>query len=128
MKRIFLLVFLLSAIGTSAFANVPGGHFRGGGYGHSTIIINHGYGGYGYYSPFYSPFGFYYGYPYYAAPVMPTKLDMQIADIRNDYADKIKSVKLDNSLSRQEKREQIKQFKRDRNIDIMNAQRNYYKS
>lgn len=127
MKRIFLLVLLLSAIGTSAFANVPGGHFRGG-YGHSTIIINRGYSGYGYYSPFYSPFGFYYGYPYYAAPVMPSKLDMQIADIRNDYADKIKSVKLDSSLSRQEKREQIKQFKRDRKVDILNAQRNYYKS
>lgn len=123
MKRIFLLVFLLSAIVTSAFANVQGGHY-GRGYGHSTIIVNGGYG----YSPFYSPFGFYYGYPYYSVAAMPTKLDMQIADIKNDYADKIKSVRLDNSLTRPEKREQIKEFKRDRNMDVMNAQRNYYKS
>ena len=121
MKRIFLLVILLSAIVTSTFANVPGGHYRGG-YRHSTIIINGGYG-YGYYHPF----GFYYGYPWYSTPAVPTKLDMQIADIRNDYADKIKSVRLDNSLTRQEKREQVKEFKRDRKMDVMNAQRNYYK-
>lgn len=121
MKRIFLLVFLLSAIVTSTFANVSGGHFRGGGYRHSTIIINGGYG-------YYNPFGFYYGYPYYSAPAIPTKLDMQIADIKNDYADKIKSVRLDNSLTRPEKREQIREFKRERNVDVMNAQRNYYKS
>ncbi|QJB30133.1 hypothetical protein HF324_01635 [Chitinophaga oryzae] len=121
MKRIFLLVFLLAAVITSASANVPGGHFRGG-YGHTVIV--HG----GFYSPFYAPFGYYYGYPYYTAPYVPTKLDIQITGIKNDYADKIKSVKLDNSLTRQEKREQIREFKRDRNLDILNAQRDYYKS
>ncbi|MEC5143630.1 hypothetical protein [Chitinophaga sp. 212800010-3] len=125
MKRTLLVVLLMAAMVTGASAGVPGGHFRGGGYGHSTIIVR---GGYGFYDPFYAPFGYYYGYPYYGMPAMPTKLDMQIADIRNDYADKIRSVKLDHSLTRQEKRANIKSLKQQRNYDVMNAQRNYYKS
>lgn len=126
MKKI-MIALTMTLMATGAFAMGPGhgyGGFHGG--GRTTII----YGG-GFYSPFYSPFawGFGYGYPYpyYAAPYRPTKLDMQVMDIKNDYADRISSVKMDKDLSGRERRQEVRKLKRERDQAVYDAKRNYYK-
>lgn len=126
MKKI-IIALTMTVMTTGAFAMGPGhgyGGFHGG--GRTTII----YGG-GFYSPFYSPFGWGFGYgypyPYYAAPYRPTKLDMQVMDIKNDYADRISSVKMDRDLSGKERRQEVRQLKRERDQAVYEAKRNYYK-
>ena len=84
------------------------------------------------YSPFWgSP---YYGYPYYGYPYAyrygynhPTKLDLQIADIKNDYQQKISAARSDTSISRAERRKVIRDLKHDRDQEIIAAKRSYYK-
>lgn len=127
MKKI-LIALTMTVMATGAFAMGPGhgyGGFHGGGWGGRTTII---YGG-GFYSPFYAPFGWGYGYPYgyYAAPYRPTKLDMKVMDIKNDYADRISSVKMDKDLSGKERRQEVRQLKRERDQAVYDAKRNYYK-
>ena len=132
MKKIIVALVLITTVKfASAMPAIPpggghvGGHFGGGFGGRTTIVV-----GGGFYSPYYSPFGYYgfgYPYPYGAVPYQPSKLDMQIMDIKNDYADKIASVKLDKSLSGKERRMQVREFKRERDRDVLEARRNYYK-
>jgi hypothetical protein len=130
MKKIIVMLFAVAMV-SSAYAMPPRGGFHGGGFAprpHTTVIIRGGY------SPFYSPYGYYgypyygYGYPFATVPSRPTKLDLQIQDIKNDYSDRIQSVKSDPDLSRQERREKVKEFKAERNDAIRNAKVNYYKS
>ncbi|WP_118953209.1 hypothetical protein [Taibaiella helva] len=122
MKKVGL-VLLFSAIVSGAWARVPGGHFLDG-FGHRVIVVNGGL-----YHPFYSTWGFNYGYPYYnSITPPPSKLDIEIAGIRNDYADKIRSVKMDPSLTKSERKAQVKIFREERKLDVINAERNYYKS
>ena len=100
-----------------------GGHavFYGGG---PRVVVGVG-GYYPFYSPFY-PFG--YPYPYgYGYGNRPSKLDMQIQDIKNDYNDRIWSVKHDKSLTGKERRHQVHLLKQERDRDIDNAKLNYYK-
>ena len=75
-----------------------------------------------YYSPFYNPWG----YPRYSYGYRPTKLDMQIADIKNDYSDRIWSAKHDDRLSRSERRREVRQLRHDRDKAILDAKRNYH--
>ncbi|MBN9296340.1 MAG: hypothetical protein J0I41_04970 [Filimonas sp.] len=124
-KMIAVLLGIMFITGVSArpAAHIGGG-FHGG--GRTTVIV-----GGGLYSPFYSPFGFYYGYPFYpyaSVPVQPSKLDLQIEGIKNDYSDKIKSAKMDDSLTRQERRQTIRTLKSDRDNAILDAKKSYYKS
>ncbi|WP_343675249.1 hypothetical protein [Chitinophaga sp.] len=123
MKKI-IIALTMTVMATGAFAMGPGhGGYHGG--GRTTVIVG---GGFGYYSPFYSPFGYWgYPYPYYAAPYRPTKLDLQVMDIKNDYADRIASVKMDRDLSGKERRQEIRQLKRERDNAVYDAKRNYYK-
>ncbi|TWV93348.1 hypothetical protein [Chitinophaga pinensis] len=128
MKKVIIVLVLTAMVQVaSAMPPMHGGGFRGGFYPRTTVVV-----GGGFYNPYFSPFGFYYGapygYPYSAAPYQPTKLDMQVADIRNDYADKIESVKLDKSLTGKERRAQIRTFKQERDQAVLDAKRNYYKS
>lgn len=129
MKRT-VLVLLLTAIVSGASARIPAGHFRDGfdrGLGHRSGFVVRG----GYYNSRYAPFGLYYSYPYYGysnLPVPPTQLDLQITQIKNDYAGKIGSVKLDNSLSGKERREKVRELKRDRTLAVMQAKKYYYRS
>ncbi|MBS1750495.1 MAG: hypothetical protein JST63_11365 [Bacteroidetes bacterium] len=76
----------------------------------------------------------YYGYPYYAYPYAynygynrPTKLDLQIADIRNDFQQKISAARSDKTISRSERRKAVRDLKHERNQDIIAAKRSYYK-
>jgi len=125
MKRLALALALALGV-QGAFAMVPprggfgGGHY----YPRSTVVL-----GGGFYNPYFSPFGFYYGYPYpyAAAPYQPTKLDMEINDIKNEYADKIESVRMDNSLTGRERRSEVRDFRRERDQAVLDARRNYYK-
>lgn len=128
MKKLMVIVVALGlALGASAQRF---GHGFGGG-GHVVVVprVSVGIG----YSPFYSPFGYYpYGYPYgygnvYARSSRPTKLDLQVQDIKNDYKDKIWSAKHDDSLSRKERRNVVHQLKVERDQAVNDAKRNYYK-
>jgi hypothetical protein len=83
-----------------------------------------------YYAPFYyHPFWHgYYGYPAYNNYYYrPTKLDLEIADIKNDYAEKIWSARQDKTLSGKERRQEVRELKHERDRAIINAERNYYK-
>ncbi|MCF6407135.1 hypothetical protein L3C95_29840 [Chitinophaga filiformis] len=129
MKKI-IAILLLAVTVQSASAMVSNspvrGGFHGGGFYHprTTVVV-----GGGFYSPYFSPFYYGYPYPYTAAvPYQPTKLDMQIANIKNDYADKIESVKLDKDLTGKERRAQVREFRRERDQAVLEAKRNYYKS
>lgn len=75
---------------------------------------------YGLYSPwYYSPYGYNYGY-------RPSRLDMTIQDIKTDYADRIKSVRIGDDLTRREKRQTIQQLRQDRDRAIVQARKDYY--
>ena len=92
--------------------------------------------GLGLYSPFYAPFGYYgipywalsYGYfPYGGAYYSPSKLQKKQADIRSDYADRIYSVRQDNSLTNKQKRQAVRSLKKQRDQEIHDLVANYHK-
>lgn len=125
-KIIIVLLAVLSVTWVSARPAAPIGGFHAG--GRTTVIVRGG----GWYNPFYSPFSLYYGYPMYPYATVPasrpTKLDLQIEDIRNNYTDKIRSARLDDQLTRKDRRQVIKNLKAQRDADILNAKKNFYKS
>ena len=129
MKKLMVIVVALGlAMGASAQRF---GHGFGGGHVYIApprVSVGVGLG----YSPFYySPFGYYpygYGYNNYNnRNYRPSKLDLTIEDIKNDYQDKIWSAKHDTSLSRKERRKTVHQLKTERDQAIIDAKRNYYK-
>jgi hypothetical protein len=79
------------------------------------------------YSPFYSPFGpvFDNGYRHQNRP---TRLDLQIEDIKNEYQDRIWSVRHSDELSRKEKRQKVQELKTSREKEIIETKKDYYKS
>jgi len=81
-------------------------------------------GGYAPYYPLY-PYS-YFGYPYYSYPYRPTKLDLKIEDIKNDYKEKIWAVKHNSSLTHKEKRAQVHQLKHDREAEILDTRLNFH--
>ena len=89
------------------------------------VGLGYGYGYYPYwgYSPFYGypPYGYGYGYS------RPSKLDLEIQDIRNDYKDKIWSARHDTSLSRKDRRAKVHELKHERDQEILDTKKNYYK-
>lgn len=124
MKKILIVVLVTGfAINASAQRYSHGG---GGFYGRPRVMVSTGF-----YSPFYPYYGLF-GYPFYPYPAYgymqrPTRLDMQIADIKNDYRDKIASARQDKSLSRKQRKRTIQQLKNERDQAIIDAKRNYYK-
>lgn len=76
-----------------------------------------------YYSPFYRP------YPYYGAPVYsrPSRLENEIADIKADYNDRIWSARHDNSLSKSERKREIRRLKSERDRAIRDVEYNYHR-
>ncbi|MES1220862.1 MAG: hypothetical protein ABUT20_35505 [Bacteroidota bacterium] len=122
MKKIMIIMLSLGlAVGASAQRFSHGGVY----YSRPRVIVTGGFYApfYPFYSPFYYPYPGYYGYGY-----RPTKLDMQIHDIKADYADRIYSVKQDKSLTRKERRQKIHDLRVQRDNEIDNAKRNYYKT
>ena len=96
-------------------------------YGRSRVVISSGI-----YSP-YPYYGSYYGYPFYPYPHdyyymgRPTKLELKIEDIKNDYGEKIWSARHDKSLPRKERRKNVHLLKHERDQAIIQAKRDYYK-
>jgi hypothetical protein len=80
-----------------------------------------------YRSPYYSPF--YRSYPYYSAPVYtrPSRLDNEIADIKADYNDRIWSVRHDKSISKSERKAEIRRLRSERDRAIRDAEYNYHR-
>ena len=63
---------------------------------------------YFYYDPFFA--GYYYAPPY-PNYYRPSKLDMEIADIKHDYDEKIESARHDNTLTGKERRKEVRKLK-----------------
>ncbi|MEP7277281.1 MAG: hypothetical protein ABI813_01445 [Bacteroidota bacterium] len=132
MKKLMIIVV---ALGLTMCASAQrGGHggWHGGGQVHVIRPrVSIGIGAYSpfYYSPFgYNPYGYPYGYnDYYRPNYRPSKLQVQVTDIKDDYSDKIWSAKHDTSLSRKERRNVVHQLKSERDKAINDAKRNYYK-
>ena len=87
---------------------------------HTSISLGIGNGYYPYYSPFYQP---YYSVPLYTRP---TRLENEIADIKADYNDRIWSAKHDNSLSKSERKSEVRRLKTERDKAIRNAEYGYH--
>jgi hypothetical protein len=124
MKK-FLIVLLAIGLALGASAQRGGhggGHYYGG--GRSRVIVSTGV---------YAPFGYgYYGYPLYpysyGYPERPTRLELRVEDIRNDYRDRIWSARHDKSISRKERKATIHRLKHERDQAIIDVRRNYYKT
>ena len=119
MKKLVAILILTGLVMTASAQKF----YRGGYHSRPRVIVSAGV-----YSPFYP----YYGYPFYPYPYAtyrdrPTRLDMKIDDIRNDYREKIWSARHDKSLSRQERKKTVHELKHDRDQAITDAKRNYYK-
>ncbi|MFL5787470.1 MAG: hypothetical protein ACJ748_05415 [Flavisolibacter sp.] len=125
MKKLLIILFALGlTVGASAQRYGHRGHYyRGGG----VFVRPRVYVGIGAFAPYYG-----YGYPYYSYPPMysarPSRLEMQIEDIKADYKDRIWSVKHDRSLSHAERRSKVRELKHEREQAIYDARHNYYKS
>src|SRR5688500_10963642 len=121
MKKL-LIVFVLASLTISTMAQK--GRFRGRGYyavrPRIAIGIGSGFG----YSPFYNPY--YYPYGGFGYSVRPSRLDLEIQDIQIDYADRIKSVRMDKSVPGKERRQRIRELKFQRDKAIVDAKRDYY--
>jgi hypothetical protein len=119
MKKLLIIILSLTmALGASA---------QHGFYRSHVVVVGGAYGPY--YSPYYYPFGFgypYYPYPYYGYAPMPTRLDLKIENIQNDYKQRIWAVKHDKNLPGAERRRQVRQLKHDRDAAILDARKNYY--
>lgn len=133
MKKIIAILLALAVVsGASAQRHVGGvrGGYRGG--GTRVIVSAGGFYPFGAYYGFGMPYGFGYGYPYgypYGGGYgyRPSKLDLQIEDIKHDYADKIASARADDGLTRKERRNEVKALKRERDNTILQAKKDYYK-
>ncbi|MEO6315083.1 MAG: hypothetical protein ABIU63_07710 [Chitinophagaceae bacterium] len=133
MKKLMVIALAVGlALGADAqhFGSRGGG--GRGGHGHVFIApprVSLGFGYSSFYSPFYSPFGYspYYGYNGYGHASRPTKLDLQIEDIKNDYKDKIWSAQHDDNLNRKERRKTVHELRSERDQAVTDAKRNYYK-
>ena len=127
-KLLVVLLSMIVVITASAQRKGGGGHSHHQYYHHyhrpgTRIIV--GVGGYYPYYPL-SPYDSYWGYPPYYS--RPSKLDLQIQDIRSDYKDRIWSVRHDKNLSRTERKKEIHELKSERDQAIRDAERNYHPS
>jgi len=118
-KMIVIMAALVFTLSVSAQKR-GGVYFRP----RTHVVISGGYSPY-FYSPYYNPwYGPRYGYPMYHRP---SKLDLQIADIKNDYSDRIWSVKHDKSMSGKERRQEVRRLRHERDKAITDAKINYHR-
>ena len=93
-----------------------------------SVGLGLGYG-YGYGYPFmgYPFLGYpFMGYPpYYGYRRSPAQLNMQIQEIKNEYHDKIKATRKDKSISKTERKQQIRNLKSEKDKEILNATMDY---
>jgi hypothetical protein len=136
MKRIFVLLLSLGVVvGASAqrghYIRPGAGFYHGGG---SVVVVPRTYVGlgFGFGYPWGYPYGWYgpwYGaYPpyYYGYGAMPSQLELQVREIREDYDQQIKDVKHDKSLTKQERRAKVDQLKQEKEDAIVQARHDYF--
>lgn len=144
MKKLLILFFItVITYGATAQVKIGGtfrnGYTRGGSVHYVrprvTVIAPYAYAPanryYGYrnsfrYAPFYDPFY----RPYNRQQRFqdkPTQLDLAIEDIKEDYEYQIETVKDDKNLSKDEKKQQIRDLKHLQENEISEAKKNYYK-
>jgi hypothetical protein len=134
MKNILMMILGVGlALGAAAaqpkLAN--GGRLVGGGRPAKVIVVRPSYGYYPYrlgYNPFYSPF---YGYnAFYYSPYTfqrtPSKLDLEIEQINNDYHHEIAEARHDETLSKSERKHKIRDLRHERQNSIIDAKKGYY--
>jgi hypothetical protein len=125
MKKLLIVMLSLALAGTVSAQRF--GHGGGGGvYYRSPVVVTGGF------YPYYGVgFGFNPFFPYYPYGYQnynrPSRLDLKIQDIKNDYKDKIWSAKHDTSLTRKERRNTVHQLKVERDNEINDLKKNYYK-
>lgn len=124
MKKLLIILFSLGLAFGAAAQHHGGRH--GGVKPHVSVGIgthvpySYGHGFYGFgHSPFY-PYPPVYSY-------RPSRLALEIEDIRIDYKDRIWSAKHDKTLSRSERRAIVRKLKYQRDQAIVEAQQNYYR-
>ncbi|WP_147203145.1 hypothetical protein [Segetibacter aerophilus] len=146
MKKLLVILFSLSVTLSAMAQPKIGGTFRGrvynGGGAHyvrprvtviAPVVPYYGYGlglgynrfGYGY-SPFNDPF--YYQRNDFRRDSKPTQLDLQLEEIDNEYDYKISSVKDDKTLSKDERKQKVRDLKHEKDQEIIEAKKNYYKA
>jgi hypothetical protein len=129
MKKFIVVVVICVGLGFTASAQ----KVRTVAVYHSVYAFHPAIGfGVGYYTPFYSPLGFYglpYGayYPYGSMYSRPSQLQKEEEDIRSDYADRIYSVRQDDSLTNKQKRQEVRALKKQRDQEIHNLVADYHK-
>ncbi len=143
MKKLLIILFSIGlTFGASAQPKISGGFkggsIRGGGgvYVRPRVTVvapyafapAYGYFGYGgfYRSPFYDPFydPFYRNQRFQSRP---SQLDLQIEDIKEDFQYQIDTVKDDKSLTKDERKQRVRDLKHQREDAISEARKNYYK-
>lgn len=144
MKKLLTALFAIGlTLGASAQPKIGdvargsiGGGIRGGGIKtrpQVTVIVPYTYAspyyglGYGYR---YSPYSAFYD-PFYRSPRFrerPSQLDLQIDDIKNEYSHRISSVKHDKSLTKDERKQKVRDLKHEREDAIIEAKKKYYKA
>lgn len=132
MKKLLIILLVIgAAIGASAQKFVP----RGGYYHAPRPRVSVGVGigapfyGWGY-RPMYPYYGYGYGHPFYPGwgySVRPSKLALEIEDIQNEYQARIAEVRHDKSVPRKERKRQIRELKAERDREIIEAKRRYYR-
>ena len=129
MKKLFVVVVICAGLGFTASAQ----KVHTVAVYHSVYAVQPAFGfGVGYYAPFYSPYGFYglpYGayYPYGNMYSRPSQLQKEEEDIRSDYADRIYSVRQDDSLTNKQKRQEVRVLKKQRDQEIHDLVADYHK-
>jgi hypothetical protein len=137
-----LIGFLLAAgLTTGAFAQskvIRGTINPRPGYNKTTTVVvvprpyYNPYYGYGYRSYGMSPYGYYprYGYGFGFAPEaeyrQPTKLDLEIEQIRSDYGHDISETRHDKSMAKPDRKQKIRELKHERDNAIIAAKQAYY--
>jgi len=118
-----ILMFCLAIVITSAASAQKYNRHR---YPQSRVRTSISFGiGSPYYSPYYSPRPYaYYGTPIYSRP---TRLENEIADIKADYNDRIWSARHDQSLSKSERKREIRRLKSERDRAIRDAEYSYHR-
>ncbi len=121
MKKIFVCIVLLSCL---AGANAQKAHVVAV---YRPVYLYSPSFGIGYYAPFYG----YYGNPYWNYPYgmhQPvSKMEKAEAEIKSDFADRIHSVRKDDSLSKEQKRASVRALKKERKQEIKDLVANYHK-
>ncbi len=131
-KRRFLgrgMLMIVFSLGITAGVMAQHGHVGYSAirvYPRAYVGVGFGYGPYLPYYGFYNPWGYPYPPYYYGHGAMPSRLSLQIDEIKNDYEARIQDVKADTSLSRKDRRQKINQLKHDRDAAIIQAKRDFY--